>query len=269
MRRPSAVLFAVLGTLYFSSYSTGPARNDVDGTSSGLAGSRECSGCHNGGNFGTKTAFALVDAQGRAQTAYRSGETYKLRVTIATATAPAGYGFQLLLIDGQKAQAGTFGLAPQNTQVSEFNGRSYFEHSRRLSAASVEVDWTAPARGTGALSVYAVGNAVNGNGGTGGDEPDEAIVTLAESQASATREEAWPAHITIAQSAGTITIRDGGGFGESPYAVRLYDMSGRLSYSGVLAKAGLEITGLQAGTHVVRLEGESGAGAGRILVLLP
>ncbi len=268
MRFHSTLLLLVFAGFYLSSYSTGPANGGVDGTSSGLSGSRQCSGCHNGGSFGTKTTFALLDAQGQAQASYRPGETYKLRVDIATATTPGGYGFQVLVIDGQKASAGTYGTAPANAQVSTFGGRNYFEHRRRLTSGTIDIDWTAPAKGTGALNVYAVGNAVNGNGGTSGDQPDEAIVTLTESTASGSHDRVWPAGITVAQSAGSITLH-GDGFGEGPYTVRLIDLEGRMLRSTVLAKADLTMSGLQAGAHVLQLEGEEGLLAARIVVVLP
>ena len=269
MRLPVTLSLLLFTALYLSSYSSGPARNGVDGTSSGLADSRKCGSCHSGGDFGNQTTFALIDGAGQTQMAYRPGETYKVQVKIATSRAPGGYGFQLLMIDGQKSQAGTFGTLPANTRLSGLNGRNYLEHNRRLSAGTIEVDWTAPAKGTGTLNVYAVGNAVNGDGGQNGDQTNEASVTLAESTASAVGEQAWPAGITVAQASGSIIVGDGRGFGESPLELHLYDMSGRLVSAKVLAKAEAVMGGLTAGVHLLQLGDTGGVRAARLVVVWP
>ncbi len=269
MRQTSTLLFAALTVVYFSSYSTGPARGGVDGTSSGLSNSTKCASCHSGGSFGNVTSFTLLDAEGQAQTSYRPGETYKVRVEIATTTTPGGYGFQLLLIDGQKAQAGTYGTPPANTRISTLGGRNYLEQMRRLSSGTIEADWTAPASGTGTITAYAVGNAVNANGGTSGDQPNEAIVTLTESGPSSTRELLWPAKLAVGQAPGTILLHGSAGFGESPYLVELHDLNGRRLRSEVLAEAGLQLNGLLPGVHILSLIDGEGRRAARLVVVLP
>lgn len=270
---PSLLLAAALASIYLSSYSTGLAGRGDDGTSSGLAGTA-CGTCHNGGDYATATALELLDGEGEAVSTYRPGETYTMRVTIATAsaTAPGGYGLQVLAVDADVTQAGAFGDPPVDTKVTSLRGRSYFEHRRRLAAsASVqEIAWTAPAAGTGAVTVYAVGNAVNGNGGTSGDEVDEAIVTFAEEGASATTvERRWPGDVrAYAQTGGRVRVLREGPATER-YTFAIYGLGGGVVASWrVLAQAPQTVTGLAPGLYVVRVVDGGGAVASRMVAVV-
>lgn len=264
-------VFGVLSSFYLSSYSSGLAANGNDGTSSGAPNSIACASCHRGGAFGTATSATLLGADGVPVEAYVPGQTYTLKIDIATATTPGGYGFQALVVDATRAQAGTFGAAPANTRVTELNDRSYFEHSRRLASGTQEIAWTAPASGTGSVTLYAVGNAVNGNGGTSGDLPDEAIVTFREGTASSTAESAWPAQFSVrTPGRGVVEIIATDDGPAETYTVELYDLSGRRQATGVLAKAD-EVTfgNLTAGIHVVMVKTGAGRVAGRTVTVLP
>ena len=265
MRLPtfSLALAAGAACLYLSSYSSGPAANNNDATSSGLRGS-SCGSCHRGGNYGTATTLELLDGTGAAVDAYRPGETYTMRVSIGTSSAPGGFGFHVLAVDADVQQAGTYGTPPTDTRLSELSGRTYFEQRRRLTDATHEIAWTAPAAGTGEVTVYAVGNAVNGNSGTSGDEPDEAIVTFAEAGASAVQRTAWPAGLrAFSPEAGTLKLLPDVAAADN-YRVDVVSASGQAVASGrVLAQAPLSFPGLAAGLYVVRLTDGRGAVASR------
>ena len=268
LRPLSLTLAALTAALYLSSYSTGPAARNTDATSSGLGG-QACGGCHRGGSFGTQTSLTLLDAEGLPQEAYVPGQTYTLRIDIATDAAPGGYGFQVLAIDGANAQAGSYGAAPADTRTSQLEGRTYFEHRRRLSGGAHEIEWTAPAAGTGPVTVYGVGNAVDGNGGTSGDEVVEAVVTLAESGASAIAELAWPTGVrTVARGGGRLEVSIGSGPREA-YSVELVGVDGRrVAPRRVLARAPLAYGGLAPGVYVLRLTDGRGATATRMIPVL-
>lgn len=162
-------LFLCLGFFVFNSHSSGAgAVQNTDRTGSPLSPGA-CNVCHSGGDFGTSiNAFLLKDDQ--QVTSYTPGETYQLRVLVGASGSPAGFGFQAVLLTGDdNLNAGTMGSAPNGTQVTDIEGRNYFEHSQRLTSGEQTIEWTAPEAGTGDVRIYAVGNAVNG-GGTSGDQ---------------------------------------------------------------------------------------------------
>ena len=256
------------GSLYLSSYSSGPVNsNRADATSSGL-GSTKCGSCHRGGNFGTKTSVQLLNAAGDAVTTYVGGQTYQLRFDIATSTTPAGYGLQALLVDTNRAQAGSFSDPSADLRLSTLNSRTYVEHRRRMAAAQQAVTWTAPPRGTGKLTLYAVGNAVNGNGGTGGDLTDEAIVEIAEDLGSAVGELRPELRVDIwSPAAGRLSVRVVGE--ERPAGVRslrVLDVGGRLlQQSGGLAGMQVyELAALPAGIVLVEVRLTDGTASSQL-----
>ena len=267
--RPLSLTFAALAAaLYLSSYSTGPAARGTDATSSGF-GRQACGSCHRGGSFGTNTTVALFDADGARVEAYAPGQTYTLRIDIATEVAPGGYGFQVLAVDAAGGSAGAYGDAPADTRTSALGGRTYFEHRRPLASAAHEIAWTAPPAGAGTVTVYGVGNAINRNGGTSGDEVDEAVVSFAEAGASAVAESAWPTDVNAsAPGGGTLVVAPPRDPGET-YAVGLFALDGRAVASRrVLAQAPLAYGALAPGVYVLRLTDAGGATATRLVPVL-
>ena len=268
LRTLALAMSAAAACLYLSSYSSGPANRNNDATSSGLRGSA-CATCHNGGDYGTATTLELLGADGEAVDAYVPDATYTMRVSIGTTTAPGGYGFHVLAVDADVEQAGAFGTPPEDTRLSELRGRTYFEQRRRLSSAIHEIEWIAPEEGTGEVTVYAVGNAVNANGGTSGDEPNEAIVRFAEASASAVDALAWPQGLRVSSAeAGTIRLwPDTAEAAE--YDVDVVAFDGRaVALRRVLAKAPLSFSGLTPGVYIIQLTDGDGAVATRTVPVL-
>ncbi|MEL6672482.1 MAG: T9SS type A sorting domain-containing protein [Bacteroidota bacterium] len=141
-----------------------------------------CNNCHSGGNFGATVGFSLLDATNTPVNAYVPGNTYTMVFTAANSSgSPSGYGMQAVALLGTNGQAGTMGSTiTSNTQVTSLSGRQYLEHSGTNSAGDFRVSWTAPAAGSGNISIHYTANAVNGNFGTSGDQPtsqNTAIIT--------------------------------------------------------------------------------------------
>ena len=276
---PAAV---VVATTVLTAYSTGPTGQVGDATGS-PAQTTACSSCHNGGSYEPETELSLLDADGTSQTSYTAGETYTLRVSIAGADEAVGYGFQAVAIDADVEQAGAFGQPPEGTRVSPFGGAEYLEHARRLAEPLVEIDWTAPEAGTGEVTVYAAGNAVNG-GGTSGDNVDLATLVIAEAGApsvdtavvdtavvdttSAVRlglpRDAWSAY---GSAPGRIRVEAVGEIGVGTRAIA-FDAGGRELARRELAGGSADLDlGSVAGVVVVRLvDPEGRAGTRRVVV---
>lgn len=135
---------------------------------------KTCQFCHNGGSFNPKATIDILDEAGvNTVTKYEAGKTYTIRVSVnAGAGTPGGYGFQL--IDIRKSNdANLKGFLPTQANGIQLtplgNGRVYAEHSMRSTSKTFDVKWKAPSPSVGTVTFYAVGNAVNGTGGSSGD----------------------------------------------------------------------------------------------------
>lgn len=197
-----------------SSYHQGAAAHggyDCSGGESGLSNPTGCStggGCHaNSVNTGITVAIEL-DSAGIPVTNYKAGLNYTIKLTGTNTTANnlPTYGFQLSATVGTTelvtpTNAGTFGTAPASTQVSAAQASYYvlniFEQSTQLAPTSgtggngtvysTSIAWTAPAAGTGSISLWAALNAVNNDSrADAGDLWNVAHVVIGEDTVAAT-----------------------------------------------------------------------------------
>ena len=159
------------GAYIFMGNSTGAGANQtIDLTGSPLGGGIFCSFCHGGGSFSPALSVQVLDA-GNPVTAYEPGKTYTLRVAITAGNGtPSRYGFMAVALAGATNQgAGTFGTPPAGVRKTTISNRVYVEHNSPSSANNFQVEWTAPAAGTGDVRFYSAGNATNNNDETTGD----------------------------------------------------------------------------------------------------
>lgn len=161
--------------LLLQSASGGRAANgEMDRTGApGSAGT--CGGyCHQSVGLHPNPQFGVTvkNAAGMNVNSYIPDETYTLEFTMTSGGAPVGYGMQAVILDSLNLNGGTMLTAStSNTQITTVsNGRSFVEHQGVNSTGVFRVTWTAPTVGTGALTVYGVGLAVDGSGTTNGDD---------------------------------------------------------------------------------------------------
>jgi hypothetical protein len=167
-------LVGAIGYIGFSSYSGGPAANGQNRT--GAKGSTtNCSsgGCHGSGT-GT-TATITVDSAGAVPvTKYKPGMIYTVTVSGTNTAALTKFGFQYAAVSGigaSQVNAGTFSGLPTSVAIHSTSGLNIVEHSATLSTTTAgtysrSFQWTAPAAGTGTVTMYLTLNAVDGNGST-------------------------------------------------------------------------------------------------------
>lgn len=194
MKKSSVVtLLFFSAALYFlfTSSSNGRATAANAGNTGAPGESQLCGNCHNGGAFGPVTVSIQVFQAGTTTPApgYFPGQNYDVRVTVQNNSGnPGGYGFQLtcLTSTGNNPLAGYFNLASNVKQklvtTGAFNGRTYVEHNGVLPNNQFNFSWTAPTAGTGNVTFYSAGNAVNGTGSTGGDNSGSASLIFPEIQ---------------------------------------------------------------------------------------
>ena len=197
---------------------------------------KTCQSCHSSGAFGPPTmSIQFFDSLGTTAVAsYLPNKLYTVRLTINAASGtPAGYGFQM--IDLKKSDntnvKGFLSTANQtaDVQLSKLsNGRQYAEQSTRITNKTINVKWRAPATsGNGSISFYAVGNAVNGDGGSGGDGVTTRNIEFPEGRAS-TNDIGENIHIslsnTLVTEGVTLQLKSEGAH---LFQVRVSDLTGR------------------------------------------
>ena len=169
-----------------SSYTPTPPRSNGaaamglgDRTGSPISGAgSSCANCHSGGSFNPTISIDVKDAGLNSVTSYIPGDTYTIEYNvIAGSGSPSGYGMQAVTLNSSNGAAGNiFSPSSPNTQVTSFGGVQYLEHQSVSSTGTFQTSWTAPLAGTGAVSIYARGLAVNGNGGTSGDDASTSVL---------------------------------------------------------------------------------------------
>lgn len=142
-----------------------------------------CSACHLGGSFSATSSAVITNSAGATVTSYIPGQTYTVTYTV-TGTGASGYAMQAAFLNSSNNNAGDFlASTTSNTQLTTINGSGveYLEHRGTQATGVFSATWKAPAAGTGTVTLYGIGLAVNGNGGTSGDQASPTIqVALTE-----------------------------------------------------------------------------------------
>jgi uncharacterized protein (TIGR03437 family) len=174
--------------------------NGADPKLTNAPGDGVCTSCHSGTALNAGGGSVKIILPG--DNTYKPGVTQRIQVRVAD-SAQRRWGFELTArVDASPTtlQAGDFNTVDSNAKVICANGRSkpcaasspiqFVTHTQagtRLGttgAATFEVDWTPPEADVGAVTLYAAGNAANGNNANTGDHIYTASLTLSPSAAS-------------------------------------------------------------------------------------
>jgi hypothetical protein len=168
-----SLLFGAFVLLTLQSVSGGRAASGGQDRTGAPGSLGTCATCHgNPGAFSnTVINLTVTDGASNVVTSYMPGQTYTLAFTISSDGNPAGYGMQAIALDASDNNTGDMLLAStSNTQLSTItNGREFIEHQGTNPTNSFTTTWTAPASGTGDVTIHGIGMAVDGTGGTTGD----------------------------------------------------------------------------------------------------
>ncbi len=177
--------------------------------------SRACTACHIGTSLNGGAGSVQIIVPGDAT--YTPGVTQHIKVQVSD-PAQRRWGFELTArVSSDNSQAGDITSTDSNTQVRCANGRTkpcstsspqqYITHTQsgtRLGTSSgvtFEFDWTPPATNKGTVTLYAAGNAANGNNTEAGDHIYTTKRTLTAADASATSKPAISASSGVANGA--------------------------------------------------------------------
>ena len=214
-----------------------------------------CSQCHGGGSF-TGNVDISLSLDGSVIDKYIPGQTYELKI-LMNHDGASRFGFQSVIMDAGSVSVGTYGTPAFGTRVANLNGRSYFEQSQSLSSNEVTIDWTAPAIGTGDVSIFTSGLLANGNFGTSGDVLISGTLMLQEDPNSAVLNITSGEQIKIFPSHTADVLKLKGGNIDEIENVYIYDMSGK-RHATELEGREINVRDLGIGLHLLQVQNRNG-----------
>ena len=145
---------------------------------------RTCGFCHASATIFSDVALNVLDDMGNPVTQYIPGNEYTAQLVVnGTGNGIDGYAFQMIALrdSGYIDIDGFTDVNPNNYKLATIgNGRTYAEHAGISQTDTFNVSWTAPDVGTGDITFYFSGNAVNGNGQSTGDGPSNDSLKMTE-----------------------------------------------------------------------------------------
>ncbi len=149
----------------------------------GAPGEGSCNSCH-GNASSPSSGITISSTPAFTLNEFVPGTTYNMTVTIA-ASGFNKFGFGCEILDQFLINAGMMQNQGPGVKFLFSSGRKNAVHSTPKSGtgqASFTFDWVAPSVGDTA-TIYAAGNAVNGNGSTSGDFPLPPVLMQLKAQA--------------------------------------------------------------------------------------
>lgn len=264
-------LFAGIIYITASSWASGPS-----GTA--MAEATAKNGCGGAGCHGTQTSlhhgFILLKEEGQTSTVsdgkYKPNAKYTINL-IAHKPATNKYGYIMLVTDdATNMQAGTLSNTTSNPdyKVSSVNGFQVAEQPMPIDPdpnsgeLAVDIEWTAPAKGAGDVTINVAVNLCNGNGSA---DTGDHWVTMSE-----TFSEGWPASVENISNTFTASIYPNpavntlninlANSSANNYTYAIYGINGAVSTTGSITgnSSSVDVASLPAGIHILKLtEGEA------------
>jgi hypothetical protein len=259
-----ALMIGAAGLLVLQSASGGRAASGGQDRTGSPVANGTCSACHSGGSFSAAVSATVTDAGGNTVTTYVPGQTYTVTFSV-TGSGASGYAMQAAILDANNANAGDFlSNSTTNTQLTTVaaSGIEYLEHQGLQAAGSFVATWQAPTAGTGTVTLYGVGLAANGNGGTSGDQVTSPI-QLALTEDNSTNVNNIEGEIALFDvypipNQGNFTLKNNSQ--ETDFQLQIVNMAGQVVAAQQLnlaqnATQTLDFPNLVPGMYTVVLEG--------------
>ncbi len=177
----SAVVVFLTGTAFIITSTGVPGQT-------GSPGEQTCNQCHSGG-VSIASGATITAIPGFTNSTYIPGQTYTVNVIVG-AIGFNNFGFGCEILNSSNSNAGTIQNPGAGVKfMTAGNGRQNAVHTIAKAGtgfASFSFEWVAPS--TGAVNIYAAGNAVNLNGNTSGDLPVSATLALTSPTVSSLNE---------------------------------------------------------------------------------
>jgi hypothetical protein len=209
-----------------------------------------CTTCHSGMAQNDNNISTNIPASG-----YVPGTTYTITIT-ATKANINKYGFQLTAENSTNSKTGTFVItdAQQTKLIQDEVTHTGLGTSASGNTKTWNVDWTAPATGTGAVTFYSAVNAANGDNGTGGDQILLSSLAIQEdlntSISQAYREKQIKVFPSTADEYLNIQSQD------ILLSVRIFSLDGRKVFEAVQVnqtQLKVDVSAFESGVYVIHL----------------
>ncbi len=241
-----------------TSYSGGPAFSQNSGNTGAPGESQTCRSCH-GSALNTTVSLVIKDSIGNPVTSYIPGNVYDAEF-IVNSTGSIRYGFQMVSLTSSNTPVNGFAAPAANTRLVILGtGRQYAEHFGKSVSNIFSTQWTAPATGTGTVTFYGGGAAVNNNGNIGGDGGNVTTLSLSENVSVGFVESTLRDELLVYPNPTRNVIRLKNTTSEAKNAiVELYTVSGQLvltknlSLQENVAKA-LNVSKFDSGFYILRV----------------
>lgn len=261
-------LYALLGSLMLGyvlllSNSGGRAAAASAGNTGAPGEVATCTACHNA-SINVTSSLRLLEGTNPVTT-YVPGREYVVEFSVvSSATTTRGYGFQMLALRDR----GDFDIRGFNdpNQTNNYmvvaipNGREYAEHAGISTEGKFLVNWKAPVAGSGSVTIYAAGNAVNRNGGTSGDNGSNTLMKVSEETTSTRDIAAASAHVQVWPNPVKDQVNVGWTAPQSGiYHITVRDLTGRSVYQNTQSLGeGAQVTPIGAaswerGAYIVNI----------------
>ena len=231
---------AAFAFITLQSDSSGPGAN-YTGSNGSTPGCRTCHG--SSATAAIKLGISL-DSAGVPVTQYTGGMVYTIVLTDTNTTTSnlPKFGFECSVVKGtgsSSTQAGTFSSTlPPGTAVHTSGSRIIWGHNSRLSPASGtgstgtvyidSVQWTAPAAGSGTITIFSVMNDVNNDGSDNtSDKWNNTSTSFTERIPSAVTTIANAATIKAFPNPVTNSLNLQFGNAEGVYSIQAFDLNGK------------------------------------------
>jgi hypothetical protein len=247
MKKKSLLFTLLAGIVYLSlsSNASGPITNN-NGVVIGSPGANKqsCSDgttCHTGGaSNGTIIDSVIVrdKSTNAVVESYVPGKTYAISVNAHNANLLSHFGYQALVLTGTNTNAGVLTATQASTAVKTANSYKVVEHTGVLTSSiailRAEFEWTAPAKNTGAVTIYSMMNAVNNNALSSGDQVSQQITkTLSENLSVGDVENSISLNAYPNPVINLLKLKmENAGTGK--YLISAFDMTGKLVYNSEL-----------------------------------
>lgn len=241
----------IVGGLSLISSSNGPTAG-VSG--SPADGGKTCATCHSGPS-------GTGNLQISGTTDYEPGKTYTFTVSVNDESSST-FGFQAIALNNSESSIGKLTASATNgTKIYNQSGNEYIEHSKPSNVGTFTFDWTAPENDEGDITLYAAGNAANGDGTISGDFIYSSSIKIKSKSTNIS--EIIKKQIAIypnPSTNGSVQIN----FGELKVStVNIFDISGKEIAKYQKGKS-LTLNNLQKGIYLLQVVTDEGSATKRI-----
>ncbi len=242
---------------------------DITGATVGTAGHCQTGTCHGGNNPLNVVQLQVLDTTTLLPvTTYNALQTYLVTLkgdATAISTSLPGFGFQVSAVLGNHTLAGSYTIPTalaSSIHTFACGATTVVEHSVVLSPDTTGINkystqfyWTAPAGTSDSVTFFSLLNAVNGDGGKAGDNPNAGTpLTIYQNSSTAVAPVAAAAStFTVYPSPATTVLNISGT--DHIKTLEIMDVNGKTAYTNRYDAAHVQVnvSSLPAGNYVVRI----------------